>query len=283
VPGGGHGAHPFGQSSQSLKLRRTHLLPHMTTKLEAIDIRKSYGSHDVIKGMSLTAQAGDVISIIGSSGSGKSTFLRCMNLLERPQHGRLIVAGEELKLVTAKDGMLKAADDKQLQRARAKLAMVFQHFNLWSHLTVLENIIEAPMHVLGKSKDEAVAVARRYLEKVGLKDVEGKYPAHMSGGQQQRVAIARALAMEPEVMLFDEPTSALDPELVTEVLRVMRTLAQEGRTMVVVTHEMGFAREVSNHLIFLHQGLIEEQGVPAEVLSRPKSERLAQFLSGNLK
>ena len=255
----------------------------MTTKLEAIDIRKSYGSHEVIKGMSLTAKAGDVISIIGSSGSGKSTFLRCMNLLERPQHGRLIVAGEELKLVTAKDGMLKAADDKQLQRARAKLAMVFQHFNLWSHLNVLENIIEAPMHVLGKSKDEAVAVARKYLEKVGLKDVESKYPAHMSGGQQQRVAIARALAMEPEVMLFDEPTSALDPELVTEVLRVMRTLAEEGRTMVVVTHEMGFAREVSNHLIFLHQGVIEEQGMPTEVLSRPKSERLAQFLSGNLK
>ena len=255
----------------------------MTTKLEAIDIRKSYGSHEVIKGMSLTAKAGDVISIIGSSGSGKSTFLRCMNLLERPQQGRLIVAGEELKLVTAKDGMLKAADDKQLQRARAKLAMVFQHFNLWSHLTVLENVIEAPMHVLGKSKDEAIAVARKYLDKVGLKDVEGKYPAHMSGGQQQRVAIARALAMEPEVMLFDEPTSALDPELVTEVLRVMRTLAEEGRTMVVVTHEMGFAREVSNHLIFLHQGCIEEQGVPTEVLSHPKSERLAQFLSGNLK
>ena len=161
--------------------------------------------------------------------------------------------------------------------------MVFQHFNLWSHLTVLENITEAPMHVLGKSKDEAVAVARKYLEKVGLKDVEGKYPAHMSGGQQQRVAIARALAMEPEVMLFDEPTSALDPELVTEVLRVMRTLAEEGRTMVVVTHEMGFAREVSNHLIFLHQGVIEEQGEPKEVLARPKSERLAQFLSGNLK
>ena len=254
-----------------------------TTKLEAIDIRKSYGSHEVIKGMSLTARAGDVISIIGSSGSGKSTFLRCMNLLERPQQGRIIVAGDELKLVAAKDGMLKAADDKQLQRARAKLAMVFQHFNLWSHLTVLENITEAPMHVLGKSKDEAIAVARKYLEKVGLKDVEGKYPAHMSGGQQQRVAIARALAMEPEVMLFDEPTSALDPELVTEVLRVMRTLAEEGRTMVVVTHEMGFAREVSNHLIFLHQGVIEEQGAPKEVLARPKSERLAQFLSGNLK
>ncbi len=255
----------------------------MTTKLEALDIRKSYGSHEVLKGISLTARAGDVISIIGSSGSGKSTFLRCMNLLERPQQGRIIVAGEELKLVTAKDGMLKAADDKQLQQARAKLAMVFQHFNLWSHLTVLENIIEAPMHVLGKGKDEAIATARKYLDKVGLRNVEGKYPAHMSGGQQQRVAIARALAMEPEVMLFDEPTSALDPELVTEVLRVMRTLAEEGRTMVVVTHEMGFAREVSNHLLFLHQGCIEEQGVPREVLANPKSERLAQFLSGNLK
>jgi arginine/ornithine transport system ATP-binding protein len=255
----------------------------MTTKLEAIDIRKSYGSHEVLKGMSLTASAGDVISIIGSSGSGKSTFLRCMNLLERPQQGRIVVAGEEMKLVTAKDGMLKAADDRQLQRLRAKLAMVFQHFNLWSHLTVLENVIEAPMHVLGKSKDEATATARKYLEKVGLRDVESKYPAHMSGGQQQRVAIARALAMEPEVMLFDEPTSALDPELVTEVLRVMRTLAEEGRTMVVVTHEMGFAREVSNHVLFLHQGRIEEQGNPREVLINPQSERLSQFLSGKLK
>ncbi|MBW8470501.1 MAG: ATP-binding cassette domain-containing protein [Thiobacillus sp.] len=255
----------------------------MTTKLEAIDIRKSYGSNEVLKGVSVTAHAGDVISIIGSSGSGKSTFLRCMNLLERPQHGRIIVAGEELKLVTAKDGMLKAADEKQLQRARSRLAMVFQHFNLWSHLTVLENITEAPMHVLGQSKDEAVAAARKYLEKVGLRGVEDKYLAHMSGGQQQRVAIARALAVEPEVMLFDEPTSALDPELVGEVLRVMKLLAEEGRTMLVVTHEMGFAREVSNHLIFLHKGCIEEQGVPAEVLARPKSERLAQFLSGNLK
>jgi ABC-type histidine transport system ATPase subunit len=161
--------------------------------------------------------------------------------------------------------------------------LVFQHFNLWSHLTVLENVIEAPMHVLGKGKDEAIATARKYLDKVGLRDVEGKYPAHMSGGQQQRVAIARALAMEHEVMLFDEPTSALDPELVTEVLRVMRTLAEEGRTMVVVTHEMGFAREVSNHVLFLHQGRIEEQGNPREVLVNPQSERLSQFLSGKLK
>ncbi len=255
----------------------------MTSKLEAIDIRKSYGSNEVLKGVSVRAQAGDVISIIGSSGSGKSTFLRCMNLLERPQQGRIVVAGEELKLVKAKDGMLKAVDEKQLQRARSRLAMVFQHFNLWSHLTVLENIIEAPMHVLGQSKDEAVVAARKYLDKVGLRNVEDKYPAHMSGGQQQRVAIARALAVEPEVMLFDEPTSTLDPELVGEVLRVMKLLAEEGSTMLVVTHEMGFAREVSSHLIFLHQGKIEEQGVPAEVLARPKSERLAQFLSGNLK
>ena len=161
--------------------------------------------------------------------------------------------------------------------------MVFQHFNLWAHLTVLQNIIEAPVHVMKVPRDEAIARARKYLALVDLPNMEDRYPAHMSGGQQQRVAIARSLAMEPEVMLFDEPTSALDPELVTEVLKVMRTLAEEGRTMVVVTHEMGFAREVANHLIFLHQGRIEEEGVPAEVLARPKSERLAQFLSGSLK
>jgi len=244
----------------------------MTTKLEAIDIRKSYGSHEVLKGISLTAKAGDVISIIGSSGSGKSTFLRCMNLLERPQQGRIIVAGQELRLVPAKDGMLKAADEKQLQRARAKLAMVFQHFNLWAHLTVLENIIEAPMHVLGKGKSEAIDTARKYLEKVGLRNVEDKYPAHMSGGQQQRVAIARALAMEPEVMLFDEPTSALDPELVTEVLRVMRTLAEEGRTMVVVTHEMGFAREVADEIIFMDAGRIVADGPKDQVIQALRRE-----------
>ena len=254
-----------------------------TPMVRAEGVRKHFGRIEVLKGIDLTVERGQVCCLLGPSGSGKSTFLRCMNLLERPQQGRIVVAGEELKLVTAKDGMLKAAEEKQLQRLRAKLAMVFQHFNLWSHLTVLENVIEAPMHVLGKGKDEAIATARKYLEKVGLRDVEGKYPAHMSGGQQQRVAIARALAMEPEVMLFDEPTSALDPELVTEVLRVMRTLAEEGRTMVVVTHEMGFAREVSNHVLFLHQGRIEEQGNPREVLVNPKSERLSQFLSGKLK
>jgi ABC-type histidine transport system ATPase subunit len=174
-------------------------------------------------------------------------------------------------------------DPRQLQRIRTKLAMVFQHFNLWAHMTVLENIIEAPIHVMGVKRDEAVEIARKYLARVDLAGIEDRYPSHMSGGQQQRVAIARALAMEPEVMLFDEPTSALDPELVSEVLKVMKNLAQEGRTMVVVTHEMGFAREVSNHVIFLHKGRIEEEGNPAQVLTSPKSVRLAQFLSGSLK
>jgi arginine/ornithine transport system ATP-binding protein len=252
-------------------------------KLEVLDIHKRFGAHEVLKGVSLRARAGDVISIIGSSGSGKSTFLRCINLLEKPDRGRILVAGEELSLVAGKDGCLQAADARQLQRIRTELAMVFQHFNLWAHLTVLQNVIEAPVHVLKLPRDQAVARARKYLALVDLVDMEDRYPAHMSGGQQQRVAIARSLAMEPEVMLFDEPTSALDPELVSEVLRVMRTLALEGRTMVVVTHEMGFAREVANHLIFLHKGLVEEEGVPADVLSHPKSERLTQFLAGSLK
>ena len=254
--------------------------PH---KLQVENIFKRYGSQEVLKGVSLTARAGDVISIIGSSGSGKSTFLRCINLLEKPNQGRIVLAGEELKLRANAKGELEAADLQQLQRVRTKLAMVFQHFNLWAHLTVLQNIIEAPVHVLGLDRDTAIATARKYLATVDLVGMEDRYPAHMSGGQQQRVAIARALAMEPEVMLFDEPTSALDPELVTEVLKVMKNLATEGRTMVVVTHEMGFAREVANHLIFLHQGRIEEEGKPALVLAQPKSERLAQFLSGSLK
>ena len=254
-----------------------------TLKLQVENIHKRFGSNEVLKGVSLSAYAGDVISIIGSSGSGKSTFLRCINLLEKPHQGRITVGGEALDLVPDKQGKLNAKDPKQLQRLRTKLAMVFQHFNLWAHMTVLDNIIEAPVHVLGVSRDEAVATARKYLARVDLAGMEDRFPAHLSGGQQQRVAIARALAMEPEVMLFDEPTSALDPELVSEVLKVMKTLAEEGRTMVVVTHEMGFAREVSNHLIFLHQGLVEEEGIPAQVLSKPKSERLAQFLSGNLK
>ncbi|KIQ02140.1 MULTISPECIES: ATP-binding cassette domain-containing protein [Pseudomonas] len=252
-------------------------------KLEVKDLHKRYGSHEVLKGVSLAAKAGDVISIIGSSGSGKSTFLRCINLLEQPHAGQILLNGEALKLVPGKDGALRAADDKQLQRLRSRLAMVFQHFNLWSHMNVLENVMEAPVHVLGMSKAEAREKAEHYLQKVGVAHRKEAYPAHMSGGEQQRVAIARALAMEPEVMLFDEPTSALDPELVGDVLKVMRDLAGEGRTMVVVTHEMGFAREVSNQLLFLHQGLVEEQGDPREVLANPQSQRLQQFLSGSLK
>lgn len=252
-------------------------------KLEVKDLHKRYGSHEVLKGVSLAAKAGDVISIIGSSGSGKSTFLRCINLLEQPHAGQILLNGEALDLVPGKDGALRAADDKQLQRLRSRLAMVFQHFNLWSHMNVLENVMEAPVHVLGMSKAEAREKAEHYLQKVGVTHRKEAYPAHMSGGEQQRVAIARALAMEPEVMLFDEPTSALDPELVGDVLKVMRDLAGEGRTMVVVTHEMGFAREVSNQLLFLHQGLVEEQGDPREVLANPQSQRLQQFLSGSLK
>jgi arginine/ornithine transport system ATP-binding protein len=208
--------------------------------------------------------------------------LRCINLLEQPHAGKILLNNEEL-LVASKDGALKAADPKQLQRMRSRLSMVFQHFNLWSHMTALENVMEAPVHVLGVSKKEAREKAEHYLAKVGVGHRKDAFPAHMSGGEQQRVAIARALAMEPEVMLFDEPTSALDPELVGEVLKVMQDLAQEGRTMVVVTHEMGFAREVSNQLVFLHKGLVEERGCPAEVLANPQSERLQQFLSGSLK
>ncbi|WP_291937759.1 ATP-binding cassette domain-containing protein [Limnohabitans sp.] len=256
----------------------------MSTKLQVHDIHKRFGTHEVLKGVSLTAQAGDVISIIGSSGSGKSTFLRCINLLERPNSGSISVAGEALSLSQGADGLLQATQPRQLERLRTRLGMVFQHFNLWSHMTVLENVMEAPVQVLGLSRAQARERAQNYLDKVGLKPQAMQlYPAHISGGMQQRVAIARALAMEPEVMLFDEPTSALDPELVGEVLRVMQALAQEGRTMVVVTHEMGFAREVSSEVMFLHQGRVEEQGAPRDILLQPSSERLQQFLSGHLK
>ncbi len=251
-------------------------------KLRADNIRKRFGAVEVLKGISLSARAGDVTAMIGASGSGKSTMLRCLNLLERPNEGRIIVAGEELKLTPNTSGELMASDPKQLQRIRARLSMVFQQFNLWAHMTALENVIEAPIRVLGLSRPDAVARAERYLERVGVAHRKAAYPAHMSGGEQQRVAIARALAMEPEVMLFDEPTSALDPELVGEVLRVMRSLAEEGRTMIVVTHEMSFAREVANKVVFLHGGLIEEQGVAREVLSNPQTERLKGFLARTL-
>ncbi|MFY1664637.1 ABC transporter ATP-binding protein [Pseudomonas sp. Pseu.R1] len=252
-------------------------------KLTIDGLHKSYGDHEVLKGVSLKANVGDVICLIGASGSGKSTFLRCINFLEQPNDGAMSLDGQQIKMVSDATGM-RVADPAELQRIRTRLAMVFQHFNLWSHMTVLENITMAPRRVLGVSKVEAEHRARKYLEKVGLPArVADQYPAFLSGGQQQRVAIARALAMEPEIMLFDEPTSALDPELVGEVLKVIQGLAEEGRTMILVTHEMGFARKVANQVVFLHQGQIEEMGHPDEVLGNPKSERLKQFLSGNLK
>jgi len=251
-------------------------------KLTVDGLHKSYGTHEVLKGVSLQAKTGDVISLIGASGSGKSTFLRCINFLETPNDGAMSLDGKQICMVKNHAG-LRVADDRELQRLRTRLAMVFQHFNLWGHMTVLENITIAPRRVLGVSKKDAEDRARRYLDKVGLPArVADQFPAFLSGGQQQRVAIARALAMEPEVMLFDEPTSALDPEVVGEVLKVIQGLAEEGRTMIMVTQEMGFARKVSNQLLFLHQGLVEEQGGP-EILDNPRSERLQQFLSNGLK
>ena len=252
-------------------------------KLKIVELHKSYGSHEVLKGVSLQANKGDVISIIGSSGSGKSTFLRCINFLEKPSEGSIIINNKNISLVRDKDGQLKVADKHQLRLLRTRLTMVFQHFNLWSHMTVLENVIEAPVQVLGLNKREAKERAVKYLAKVEIDERQLlKYPVQLSGGQQQRVSIARALAMEPDVLLFDEPTSALDPELVGEVLRIMRQLADDGKTMVVVTHEMDFARHVSSHVIFLHQGKIEEEGHPDDIFNNPKSVRLKQFVGGTI-
>jgi ABC-type histidine transport system ATPase subunit len=246
--------------------------------LSVENLYKRFGHLEVLKGISISACQGDVISILGASGSGKSTLLRCINFLETPDSGRITVCGEEVRMKKNRRGQNLPRDIKQVERVRTKLAMVFQQFNLWSHMTILENVIEAPIHVLKVPRKEALERAETYLRKVGIHDKCGAYPAHLSGGQQQRAAIARALAMEPEVMLFDEPTSALDPELVGEVLQVIRNLAEEGRTMMVVTHEMGFAREVSSRVVFLHQGLIEEDGPPREVFDSPKTERFKQFI-----
>jgi octopine/nopaline transport system ATP-binding protein len=250
-----------------------------TAALVAEEVHKRFGSLEVLKGVSLTARQGDVVSIIGSSGSGKSTFLRCINLLEMPDDGRIWVNGELIRMKKRRDGSAMPADGRQVDRLRSRLGMVFQGFNLWSHRTVLENVVEAPIHVLGVPKAEAVERGLALLDKVGIADKRDHYPSHLSGGQQQRAAIARALAMQPKVMLFDEPTSALDPELVGEVLRVIRQLAEEGNTMLLVTHEMRFAREVSNRVIFLHAGRVEEEGSPAEVFDNPTSQRCRQFLA----
>lgn len=251
----------------------------MDTTLKVEDLHKRFGEVEVLKGVSLAAKTGDVIAMIGSSGSGKSTLLRCINLLELPNSGRVMVNGELIRMKSMPDGTAVPEDQKQVERIRSKLAMVFQSFNLWSHRTILENVIEAPVHVLKVPRKDAIERAEALLAKVGIAEKRNFYPNHLSGGQQQRAAIARALAMEPSVLLFDEPTSALDPELVGEVLQVMRKLAEEGRTMLVVTHEMGFARDVASQIVFLHKGQIEEQGDPRELIKNPKSERLKQFLS----
>lgn len=237
-------------------------------------LRKSFGDHEVLRGVSLVAHRGDVIAMIGGSGSGKSTTLRCINYLEVPSGGEITICGEKVK--TREDGTPQYRN--QIERLRRSLGMVFQHFNLWTHKTVLQNLIEVPVHVLGVPRDEAVALANDLLKKVGLLPKADSYPAFLSGGQQQRVAIARALCMTPQALLFDEPTSALDPELVGEVLSVMRDLAFEGCTMVIVTHEMKFARDVATHVIYLANGLIEEEGPPEQIFVQPRSTGLRRFL-----
>ena len=242
------------------------------------DLHKSFGALEVLKGVSATAGEGDVLSIIGASGSGKSTMLRCINLLETPDAGYIWVGGELIRMKRKRKGLMPESQ-RQVDRIRSTVGMVFQNFNLWTNMTVIQNLTEAPIQVLKLSKVEARERAEALLERVGLTDKRDHYPAHLSGGQQQRAAIARALAMEPQLMLFDEPTSALDPELVGEVLKVIRDIAEEGRTMVIVTHEMAFAREVSSKTIFLHDGLVEEAGPPEQVFDAPQSERCRQFLA----
>ena len=249
--------------------------------LDIADIHKTFGDHEVLKGISLSAHKGDVISILGASGSGKSTFLRCLNLLETPDRGTVCLEGEVIQMRKHRDGHLVPSDAAQVERIRTQLSMVFQNFNLWSHMTVLENLIEGPMRVQKRPRAECVEEADALLQRVGLYERRDYYPVHLSGGQQQRVAIARALAIHPKVLLFDEPTSALDPELVGEVLKVMRSLAEEGRTMLVVTHEMGFARNVSNRVVFIHKGMIEAQGSPSEVFEASNSDRFRQFISSH--
>lgn len=250
----------------------------MTPMVKAEQVCKNFGALQVLKGVTLEIGRGEVLCMVGPSGSGKSTFLRCINHLEQVNAGRLYVDGQLIGY-RERGGKLHEMPPREAAKQRREIGMVFQHFNLFPHRTALQNIIEAPIHVKRMKKDAAVARARDLLDQVGLSAKADAYPAQLSGGQQQRVAIARALAMNPKLMLFDEPTSALDPELVGEVLEVMKKLAAEGMTMVVVTHEMGFAREVANHLVFMDGGVIVESGPPREVLANPKHERTKAFLS----
>jgi polar amino acid transport system ATP-binding protein len=252
-----------------------------TPVIEIRNLHKAYGSLEVLKGVDITAPAGHVVSLIGSSGSGKSTLLRCANLLEDSQQGDIIFDGEPVKWKGT--GLNRCpADHAQMIRIRTNLSMVFQQFNLWAHMTILQNVMEAPLIVLKRDRAEVESAARRYLDKVGIGDKTDAYPAQLSGGQQQRAAIARALCMEPKALLFDEPTSALDPELEQEVVRVIQALAEEGRTMLIVTHDMRMAADVSDHVVFLHQGVIEEQGAPADLFTNPQTDRLRGFLSATL-
>ncbi len=249
-----------------------------TPVIEIRDLHKSFGDLEVLKGVDMVAPRGHVVALIGSSGSGKSTLLRCANLLEDSQQGEIIFEGE--KIAWRGNGQHRhAADRTQVTRIRTNLSMVFQQFNLWSHMTILQNVMEAPVTVLGRDKAEAEQAARGYLDKVGIGDKCDAWPAQLSGGQQQRAAIARALCMEPKALLFDEPTSALDPELEQEVVKVIKDLATEGRTMIIVTHDMRLAADVADHVVFLHEGKVEEEGPPDALFGRTKSERLRQFLS----
>ncbi|MCG6903878.1 MAG: ATP-binding cassette domain-containing protein [Rhodobacter sp.] len=249
--------------------------------IEIRDLHKSFGALEVLKGVSMQAPRGHVISLIGSSGSGKSTMLRCANLLEDSQQGEILFEGEPIKWRGTGHGR-HPADRAQVTRIRTNLSMVFQQFNLWAHMTILQNVMEAPVTVLGRNRPEVEEAARGYLAKVGIGDKCDVYPAQLSGGQQQRAAIARALCMEPRALLFDEPTSALDPELEQEVVKVIKALAEEGRTMLLVTHDMRLANDVSDHVLFLHQGMIEEEGPPSEVFGSPKTDRLRGFLSATV-
>jgi polar amino acid transport system ATP-binding protein len=246
--------------------------------IEIKGLHKAYGELEVLKGIDVTAKRGDVVALIGSSGSGKSTLLRCCNMLEISQEGIILFQGEAVKWKGTGHNR-RPADPAQVTRLRTNLSMVFQQFNLWAHMTILQNVMEAPVTVLKQDRAKVETRARALLQKVGIDEKCDIYPAQLSGGQQQRAAIARALAMEPQALLFDEPTSALDPELEQEVIRVIKDLASEGRTMLIVTHDMAMARDVADHVIFLHQGLIEEQGPPDALFSAPKSQRLQQFLS----
>jgi polar amino acid transport system ATP-binding protein len=250
----------------------------MSAMVKAEGVHKRFGRLEVLKGISLEVQPGEVMCILGPSGSGKTTFIRCINHLEKINAGRLWVDGELVGYRQAGDKLLELPD-REVCRKRSEIGMVFQRFNLFGHMTALENVVEAPIRVKGIPKDRAVAAAKDLLTRVGLSDKVDNYPAQLSGGQQQRVAIARALAMNPKLMLFDEPTSALDPELVGEVLDVMRALANDGMTMVVVTHEIGFAREVGDTVVFMDGGVVVEAGKPREILANPQHERTRAFLS----